>query len=138
MFFVSNDIIKSNMLKELIFMENDKIFELIERFYSEIESTKILFTEKVETKLNEIENKLTTQKQNNTFSNDTAIGNTSTDSFQKDISSKMDNFSEVFDDIHDTIGLQALTINNLTKICRVLMVITSISLIIALIVLFKS
>lgn len=118
-------------------MENDKIFELIERFYSEIESTKIAFTEKVEIRLNEIENKLNSQNESNISSSDISVNNDSLDSFQKDISAKMDGFAETFEEIHDTIGLQALTINNLTKICKLLMVITSISLLMALIILFR-
>jgi len=118
-------------------MENDKIFELIERFYSEIESTKIAFTEKVETRLNEIENKLNLQKENYIPSNNSESDNTAIDSFQKDMSIKIDSFNETFEEIHDTIGLQALTIDRLTKICRFLIITTSVSLIIALIILFR-
>ena len=118
-------------------MENDKIFELIERFYSEIESTKIAFTEKIETRLNEIENKLNLQKENDVQFNNSLSDSIAADSLKKDIASKVDGFSETFEEIHDTIGLQALTIDRLTKICRLLIIITSISLIIALIILFR-
>ena len=118
-------------------MENDKIFELIERFYSEIESTKIAFTEKVETRLNEIENKLNSQKESNIPSDNSLNGSAVIDSFQKDISTKIDGFNEIFEEIHDTIGLQALTIDRLTKICRFLIITTSLSLIIALFILFR-
>lgn len=122
-------------------MENDKVFEMIERIYSEIEATKVAFTEKVEVRLNEIENKINSSKENIPESQNILIDDSSVDSlnsFQEDVSKKMDGFNETFEEIQDTIGLQALTINNLTQICKMLMVITSVSLIVVIIVLFRA